>query len=182
MQIVSPKHLQGSLVVLSVLTLLVSLLIILSPNDMAVFGVTLLISSVALFSLSIGVKREEKWVGICGIIYFGLALLGIFLSFLEESAISFLIGGFLIASLFFISFINFLRKDNLRNKISIFPLIIVLVSFLISLTGGLLIQPFLDIAKEKFDNFLKLGDRSQIVGELGFLKIRHKKIMSSGLE
>ncbi len=144
MKIISPEHLRRNLKALGALSFfafLFSILIIFSPDDVIILGIILasisLTSALGLFSLSVGVSRKERWAGICGLIWFGLSLLSVLISFLAGTiSLLILLIVVIIAALFLASFVKYLKEGDLKNKISKLPFALVLLSLLMLLLGG----------------------------------------------
>jgi hypothetical protein len=133
MKIISTEYLPRNLKILSIFFLVFSLLTVYGNN---LLGLASLLVALSFFSLSIGVKKNEKWSAILGLIYFASIILSLLVTaFLDTSIILYLLFALLINALFLISFTKVFKKDDLSKKISIFPFAIVLLTIILVVIG-----------------------------------------------
>jgi heme O synthase-like polyprenyltransferase len=133
MKIISTEYLPRNLKILSIFFLVFSLLTVYGNN---LLGLASLLVALSFFSLSIGVKKNEKWSAILGLIYFASVILSLLATaFLDTSIILYLLFALLVNALFLISFTKFFKKDDLSKKISIFPFAIVLLTIILVVIG-----------------------------------------------
>jgi hypothetical protein len=133
MKIISIEYLPRNLKILSIFFLVFSLLTVYGNN---LLGLASLLVALSFFSLSMGVKKNEKWSAILGVIYFVAVILSLLVTaFLDTSIILYLLFALLINALFLTSFIKFFKKDDLSKKVSIFPFAIVLLTIIFVVIG-----------------------------------------------
>lgn len=129
MKIIDIKNLSRGLVFYAVFVLFFAFLLFLSGS---LITAPLVCFSITLFILSVGIKRKERWAGVSGAIIFGTSLLGFLIILIEDPEVFFYsVLGFLITLFIFISFLKFLKGEDVKKEISKVPFIFLIIFLII---------------------------------------------------
>jgi hypothetical protein len=156
MEIIASKHLPSVLRVLGLIVAIGSLFFFTVP----IMGIAVLLNGLSLISLSVGVRKKEKWSAVLGLILSSLFVISVLIDFLAKEKTIASIIPFLIPVLILLSFIKFSKSKDLERRITMLPFIVVLLATILSLSGI-----FISI----FDNNQEVG----LAERLGILDLNH---------